>query len=652
MNRIGQMPFLKLLIPVVAGILFCRFISSSISLYSVGIIGLIIILFSFLKKEKSSYVHRGVFGVGLMFFFFSFTGQLYKYRTERVSYNFPNEPQSYIGEILDLPQQKERSVACEVELNYPVNKKVLLYFETENRVQQLKPGDQILVKTAINPIKNLGNPDNFDYKRYMEIKGFSGTAYVSSTGWINTEERSRSLKTEALRTRAKILDIYKTFDLNHDEYAFLSAITLGYKADLSNELKEAFRATGTSHVLAVSGLHVGIVYIIILSLFSFLGKRRKRFIVKQILVLLFLWGYVFITGMPVSVIRAAFMLSFFSIGTLFHKKAFTYNTLASVAFFILLVNPLYLFDLGFQLSFASVFSILFFQPKISKLYTPKLKITNYAWALFTVSTAAQLGVFPLALYYFGTFPTYFFATNLFVLPFIGLIIYLAVANTLTSLFIFLNFEFVQLIHEVVTISLHFFVKTVLRIVYFFEKLPMALLSDNHISIVQLLIIFCGIYSFSLYLHRKRAGMLITFLSSVAFFLLTHTVTYLKQPINQFVVYNNFTHPEMGYRIKGKRIALEKFSNRTINHPSVNIVLLIDNVYKLKTTNHRVSVDYLILSTDNSFSIKDLSVFFEPKRVIIDSSISRFAAERIKNECQKFGLFFHDISDSGAYSINF
>ncbi|HUI32661.1 MAG: ComEC/Rec2 family competence protein [Dysgonamonadaceae bacterium] len=649
MNKADQTPFLRLLIPVVAGILFCRFISASINLYSLGLIGLLIILFSFLKRNYSL---RGIFGVGLMLFLFSFTVQSYQYQAKKVSYNFPEESQSYIAKILDLPQQKRRSVACEVQLTYPINKKVLLYFEPENRSQALMPGDQIIVQTSIKPIKNLGNPDDFDYKRFMEGKGFAGTAFVPSNNWVETGLRSRSVKTEALRARAKILDQYKTFNLSPDEYAFLSALTLGYKANLSNELKEAFRASGTSHILAVSGLHVGIVYLIIMSLFSFLGKRGKWFILKQLLILLFLWGYVFITGMPVSVIRAAIMLSLFCVGSLFHKSGFTYNTLAAAAFFILLANPFYLFSVGFQLSFASVFSILFFQPKLSILYVPQLKISHYVWDLLTVTTSAQLGVFPLTLYYFGTFPTYFFITNTLVLPFIGLIIYLGASLTLFSFLLKFNLEFVQLIYELIAAFLQFFIKTILQIVYFFESLPWSTLVSNQVSLPKLFLILIGLYALAFFILHKRAKMLITFLFSISLFLLLNVSSYFNKPINQLVVYNNFSQTEMAYRISGKKVPLYQFENQIIDHPTSTIVLLTDNLYKSKKSEEFVEVDYLILASDNSFSMNELHSFFKPNKVIIDSSISRYAATKIINECQKLNIAFHDISDSGAYSINF
>ena len=617
-----------------------------------GIAGLLIMLFSFYKKENSNYSFRGTFGIGLMLFLFSFSVQSYQYQLQKVSYTFSQESQSYLARILDLPQQKKRSVACEVQLLYPINKKVLLYFENETRSKTLMPGDQIIVQADIKPIKNLGNPNDFDYKRFMEGKGFAGTAFVPSGKWVDSGVRSRSLKTEALRARATILDRYKSFDLSSDEYAFLSALTLGYKADLSHELKEAFRASGTSHILAVSGLHVGIVYLIIMSLFSFLGKRGRWFIVKQLLILLFLWGYVFITGMPVSVIRAAIMLSFFCIGALFHKRGFTYNTLAAAAFFILLINPFYLFSVGFQLSFASVFSILFFQPKLSVLFVPRLKITTYAWDLITVTTAAQWGVFPLTLYYFGTFPTYFFFTNFLILPFIGLIIYLGASLTIVSFLMPFNLEFVQLLYELIEAFLQFFIKTVLQVVYFFESLPLSTLASNKISFPSLVFILIALYALAFFVFYKRAKMLLVFLTSIALLLLLHLSSHFIKPVDQLVVYNSFTQTEIAYRIDGQKTELHQLRNQVIYHPLSKVVLLTDNFYKAKKSEVSVDVDYLILATDNSFSMNELHSFYKPKKVILDASISRYAASRIEDECRKLNIAFHDISEMGAYSINF
>lgn len=648
----GQTPFLRILIPVISGILFCKFISPSAYLLFVGIIGLIIALASFFVSNKYVFTLRWLFGAGLMLFLFSLTTQFYQYRLSKVSYDLPQTSVFYIGEIVDLPQQKKRSVACQVHLTYPADKKIMLYLESDTNSLYLLPGDEIAVQAHVKPFKNLGNPDEFDYEQFMQNKGYTGSAYVSAANWSKTGQRSFSVRTKGLRIRTKILDVFKSFGLDNDAYSFISALTLGYKADLTDDMIGAFRASGTSHVLAVSGLHVGIIYIIITFFFSFLGKRGKANFIKHLLVLLFLWGYVFITGMPVSVVRAAVMLSLLSVGNILNKKGLTYNTLAVAAFFTLIINPFYLFDVGFQLSFAAVLSILFFQPKLSKLYAPKNKASDYIWSLSTVSFAAQLGVFPLGLYYFGTFPTYFFLTNLMVLPLIGIIIYSAVSLTFLSLFSFLDLAFLQIISKFLLLFMQFFIKAILRVVYFFESLPMAVLEGHHISTLQLYLIFALLLLLSLFIIRKHALLLISFLVSVTLLLITNSISHYKEPINQFVVYNSYSGTDMGYRINEEKIALSVYSNQAISHPSASIVLLTENSFKAKVSNLVLPVDFLILASDNSFSITELVTFFQPKGVVIDASIGRFSAEKMKRECSKLNIAFHDISDSGVFSVNF
>lgn len=648
----GQTPFLRILIPVISGILFCKYISPTVNLFNVGVIGLAIILFSFFTPKKYDYALRWLFGVGAILFLFSLSTQFYQYRTSQVLFDFPPATTPYIGEVLDLPQSKKRSVACQIHLTYPTDKKIMLYLEPDTKSKTLVPGDQLVVHARVEPFKNLGNPNEFDYEGFMQNKGFSGSAYVNSSSWVRIGEHSHTLRTEALRVRAKMLDVYKSFDLSSDAYSFISAITLGYKANLTDQLKDAFRASGTSHVLAVSGLHVGIIFIIITSLFSFLGNRGKALIIKQLLILLCLWGYVFITGLPVSVVRAAIMLSLLSVGNMFNRKGINYNTLAVAAFITLIINPFHLFDVGFQLSFAAVLSILFFQPKFSKLYVPKNKITDYIWSLFTVSLAAQLGVFPLVLYYFGTFPTYFFITNLLVLPFIGVIIYSAVGLTFLSLFSFLNLGFLQALTKGITAFMQFLINGVLKIVYFFELLPMSVIEGHHITALQMFLIFAIILLLSYYILRRHAGLFIAFLVSVTLLISTNSFTYFKRPVDKFIVYNSYSETDMGYIINGERVALLIDSLQTIPHPSASIVLLTDNMYTSKIGSFVLPVDYLILASDNSFSVTELIAFYLPKKVIIDSSISRYTADKIQNECKKLNIAFHDISNSGAFSINF
>ena len=356
--------------------------------------------------------------------------------------------------------------------------------------------------------------------------------------------------------------------------------------------------------------------------------------------------------MPVSVVRAAIMLSLLCVGNMLNRKGVSYNTLAVASFFLLIINPFYLFDVGFQLSFAAVVAILFFQPKLSKLYKPKTKAVDYIWNLFIVSLAAQLGVFPLVLHYFGTFPTYFFITNLLVLPFIAIIIYSGVLLTFLSLTSFLNLQFLQILYSLVATFVQFLISTVLQVVYFFESLPLSVLEGYYISAFQVVLILLLIIFLSKYLIRRSVRLLIGSLISVALLLFTYSTSCLKEPMNCFAVYNSYNETEMGYIIDDEKIAMPISSNQIVAHPSATVVLLTENRFKSKESSQVFPVDYLIVAFDNSFSITELAALFQPKKIIIDASIGRYTAEKMRKECDKLNVAYHDISNSGAFLVKF
>ena len=218
----------------------------------------------------------------------------------------------------------------------------------------------------------------------------------------------------------------------------------------------------------------------------------------------------------------------FRSGNICNRKGFTLNTLFAAAFLILIYSPFTLFDISFQMSFGAVFSILFFQPMLQKLYTPTNKINKYLWSLSTVSLSAQLGVFPLVLYYFGTFPTYFFITNILVVPLVAIIIYTVSPLIILNLPIFIN----SVIFEVIRTAFQWTVKTLieitLQIVYFAEALPSSQISDLNISAFQTILLVGFIFLFTNWLFTKRPRSLIFSLTFVWVFLLVKTYNYTQQ----------------------------------------------------------------------------------------------------------------------------
>lgn len=650
---ISKIPFLRLLLPAVISIIVSAFLIDIPFPRAICAAGAgVIILSYFIKPDKKEFTYRWIFGVGLFIFLFGLFAVLFRHKKVETEFSFADKPIACIGTVVDIPQEKPRSFACNVKITYPVNKKVIVYLQKEDKARNINPGDEIIFVARIQPFKNFGNPDDFDYARSMRNKGFSGSSYLPSANWSATGKENISLYVLAQKFRKSALEFYRLFELDADAYSFISALTLGYKHDLTNELQEAFRASGTSHVLAVSGLHVAIIYAIFTLLFSFLGKTGRKFIIKQFLIIVALWFYAFLAGLSPSVLRATIMLTIASVGFAEGKKGFTYNTLAAAAFFILFFSPMSLFDVGFQMSFTAVFAILYFNPAINNLYQPKNKIKKYIWNLFTVSTSAQLGVFPIALYYFGSFPTYFFIANMLVVPMIGIIIYACIPMIIIVLLKQFDFVVFDWLFQVFGWILKLLISFVLKVVHFIETIPYAQLSDNHISAFQMILLLIIMITVFRFFSRKRASQLIAVLACSLLFVSTFTSAQLSQKLRQLAVFNKAEFSDIGLFINEKRHYFDIKDNGFIPHPTKSILRLSENIYRQAETDNPLKTDIIILSQDRTFSIRQLIKIFQPEQIVLDSSLPQYVRTKLLRECEKLGISVHDVTQDGAYLINF
>ncbi|MDD4776821.1 MAG: ComEC/Rec2 family competence protein [Fermentimonas sp.] len=529
-TEIGKTPFLRLLLPVITGIIICSCFPefSYISKQIAGISGLLLILISLFLRNEQSFRLRWMFGAGAFLFILSLTQLQFHKQEQDALFNFSESTHYYIGTITDIPKVKPKTIACNVKINDLEEKNVILYIQQSDKALHLEPGDEIVFMARMQPFKNFDNPDNFDYPRYMKIKGYSGSAYVPSEAWEKTGRQSSSIIAASQRFRIKALNYYKKFELNDEAYAFISALTLGYKEDLTESLQEAFRVSGTAHVLAVSGLHVGIIYIVINLLFYFPGKQGISNIFRQLLIILALWAYVFVAGMSASVVRAAIMLSINCLANMFYRRGFTLNTLSAAAFFILIYRPFYLFDVSFQMSFGAVFAILFFMPKFKALYNPANKFARYIYNLSAISLSAQLGVFALVLFYFGTFPTYFFITNLMVVPLAVLIIYSVVPLIILSALSPLKLWIIDFLNTIFQWIVKTVIEITFRIVHIAETLPFAQFSNINITFFQLILLIIITFSSGYWLFNHKSKPLIVALSTVLVLLLTTTYTLITK----------------------------------------------------------------------------------------------------------------------------
>ena len=267
------------------------------------------------------------------------------------------------------------------------------------------------------------NPHQFNYQKYMNGLGIYHQIRLDSSNSLLKTKRSRTFRGTAAAIRSGIVSKLKKANFKPDERSIIQALLLGERNDISTKIYTDYKNAGAIHILAVSGLHIGILLVLlqfVLKPIEFLPRGRQ---IKLALIVLCLWGFAFIAGLSASIVRAVTMFSFVAYALYLNRPSNTFNVLALSMFFILLVfNPMLLFHVGFQMSYAAVFAIVALYPRMMRFWFPKNQLIRKLWQLLSVSFAAQLGVLPISLYYFHQFPGLFFVSNLVIVPFLGFIL--------------------------------------------------------------------------------------------------------------------------------------------------------------------------------------------------------------------------------------
>ncbi len=682
-------PFFRLLIPLIAGIIFfyifpqnegyVSFLISIIFSFSV----ILIVLSWFLRNKKSNFKYRWIFGIGLFLLLFSTGVFLTCQKQNKSDFLDINIKSTFSIELTEIPIEKTNSFLCRVKVLsridsagkfHSAKEKALIYIAKDSASQNLTSGDRLITNTTFKKPDGVINPNGFDYASYLQRQEIGATTYIPSGYWQKYGQNTNfSLIRTAEKTQEKLMKIYRKFGISGDEFAVLAALTLGSKDALHPELRQNYTTSGGMHILAVSGLHVGIIYIVLVFAFSFLGKSTKLKLLKTSLIILFLWFYAFITGLPPSVIRATLMFSLIALGTGLERKAQIYNTISMSAFFMLLVNPFFLFDVGFQLSFSAVVAIVYFQPKISKLLTITVKPLKWMWDLTAVSLAAQIGTAPFSIFYFHQFPNYFFITNLLAIPIATFIIYTAVA-----LFVFSPVPYIStaiaFILKSLLIALNFSIEKI-------HHLPFSL-TITYIDFWQLLLIYVAIALFTIYLSNKKfIPLLLTLISLLIFSEINLHRTLNCQKINEVLVFSDNTNTHVSFIKNGRNFVFTTDStaysrvsgnfilaNKLINAEKVEekqwfnngfayfndkkFLILTDENFNKKTSNTPLKIDYLIIGNKLKPRINDILNCITPTEIIVDKTISEWYTQQIKQTCNKKNIRFYALNENRAYILNF
>ncbi len=435
----NKYPFLRLVMAFSVGIVLGGHLTSLRPVMVFGVMTGLLLVEALLIRFRKSYRRLWISGI-LMLMLFVLAGYL---RTRALEVGeVPDASVSegyYLATVSELPTERDRSVRVLLELRgfleedgeRPIAGKVMAYLEKTDAALELDYGEMLAFRAPIEAVAPPLNPEEFDYRTYLLRRGVAGRVYLKGGDWLAVGVNDGNpLLAFALRLRASLLAVLQRNGITEDEFGVGAAILLGYDDSLPAQVRQNYVAAGAMHILCVSGMHVGIIYMLASFVLGLMGKGRKREAFKRVLLLLLIWFYALLTGLSPSILRSTFMITLLVFGTLVHRKGFTLNSMAASAFLLLLANPNNLYAVGFQLSYAAVTGIFLLQRPIYQWFFVQNKLLDKAWEITAVSLAAQVATMPFTVYYFQQCTPYFWLSNLLMTPASFVVI-------LTGMFLFL-----------------------------------------------------------------------------------------------------------------------------------------------------------------------------------------------------------------------
>lgn len=690
-------PFIRLLLPYMTAIwLYDSFIHKEVLSLGFGLglffLGVSVISYFF----NQNFGLRWLFGFSLSLVFFALgwinTGLRQPSAdpshlvTDTTKYVF------YYIRITEPPVEREKSVKASAELLTVFDGKqfierrghLMVYFAVDSSRRMPAYGQVIRIHKTPALVEGPKNPHQFDYRNYLRRKGICHQVYLKSEEWSQTARGwTNPLYSMAFALRDVFLRKLQLHHVEGDAFGVAAAILLGYDESLPAYLRQGYTAAGAMHVLCVSGLHVGIVFMFFNVLLSLVFRRHGQGF-KIVLLLLLIWFYSLLTGLAPSVQRSAIMLSFVLLAKLFKRKGYVLNSIAASAFFILLFDPFVLFNIGFQLSYLAVIGIVLLQKPIYGLLYFRHKLPDKIWELSSVAIAAQLTTTPLVLHYFSQFPVYFLLGNLLLVPLSFVVIVSGMA--------FLLLSFVPYLADFAGWVTSALIWLMNRAVLHIEQLPGSVLKGLFIPWWESVLVFVIVACLYLILTRRKKPLAIALLTTMALLfssfawrsyqhnrqsatfvynLNKHTAIHfvegkthylvadsaLKEDAFQFGFHLEKNMTVRGLNLKPVWINLDdafKDENlikagplmRTASHTLVHWDKNADNKYRLDK-GHRV--DYLVVSGHIKTNMATLIECLQPSVIILDASVPAWQAKQWMTHCLEVGQEIYNIRDQGAFT---
>jgi competence protein ComEC len=557
-----EIPFLRIVVPLCLGILSGSGTHPGIILLTVilviGVSGLLASLFF------NKYIVNIIYGLSLSLLLFIAGHLLYKIEKGKLSVLEPVSKE-YICTISDYPDEKANSYSITARLNctktgeetLALHGSILFYFRKDPEIESFIPGDVFRVRCTPAEILNRGNPDEFNYRFYMENHGIKYSAFSGIddiTGYYSPKHRK--LIHQALITRKRILSMYEQRGIKGDTLAIVAAITLGQKNMLDQEQKLHFMKAGIMHLMAVSGLHAFILSMFVFNLLFFL--KRKLEPLRSVIAIFFLISFAFITGLTPSVLRATIMFTFLQGSKHMKRNVNSLNSVFASAFILLLIRPSVLFDTGFLLSYSAVIFIISFYRGIYIKLDFKNIIADRIWQSAAVSTVAQAGTLPLTIMVFNRFPTWFLITNIVIVPVATILIILGCLVPLTFPVHFISIPLAKLLGILTGITGLMTEKA--------ASLPFSSLENIGMVPAEAILLSLFIFIFFRFITNRRNVSVLYPSIVLLLFLTAGTIKKIScRMSDELIVYNSFTATVIGIRTGD---ILNIYSDTTVFQPEV------------------------------------------------------------------------------------
>lgn len=668
--KVFKFPLLTITISFAIGIIAEYYLQWDFSTLIISLLlGLGFFCFLFWKSKKAL-LQNSLFGIttyllaftlGMMSFYIH-SDLNSKHHYTKKSFEESNSIRAIVTTTLKPNEKYHKYFISLSHFNDSIASGKLLLYVPKSNIETLHSGDEIWLNNTVYPIPKAFNPFQFDYSKYLEKQNVFHQIYTQENQIkIVQRHKTTDYYIENLRN-----NLSKSFDIHQFDSktkAIIDALILGQRLELDKETIADYSNAGVIHILAISGLHISIIYFFIVFLLKPLKKIRFGSEIQLLIVLAILWLFALLTGLPASVTRAVTLFSFISIGNYFNQPKAIYNALAISAFLILLVKPNAIFDIGFQLSYAAVLSIVLFQPFYKKFYFSENKIAVYFTDTILVSLAAQIGVLPLSLYYFNQLPLLFLLANLVIIPLSSLVLIVGIVilplnYMLPSVAVFLG--------KILEFSIQF----MNNYIHWIAKFKSGIITNISFSGWLTFSMYLVIVAFIYWMYHTKVKNIKYILVTVLLFQLSYiSVKWNENQGSELVVFNEKS-TLIGIKNQNSVIAftdIPENHNTTLNHytrgtfsdslrifPMQNAIsfqnkriLVIDSLGIYKTS---ILPEIIILTQNPKINLARLIQEIQPKEIIADKSNYKSTVKRWEATCRKEKIPFHAIAEKGFYRL--